>query len=98
HPDLPSFPTRRSSDLGLALEVERNAGEQFRLLLCGFKFGGRFFRERSANAFERIHVACCSFNREAARQQIVARVAWLYRHHVARSEEHTSELQSPCNL
>src|SRR5882724_8317059 len=53
---------------GLALEVERNAREQFRLLLCGFEFGGRFFREGSANAFERIHVPCCRFNREAARQ------------------------------
>src|SRR5207244_12000582 len=71
HPDLPSFPTRRSSDLihdSVRIDVERH------LDLRPAARGGRDADEV-----------------ELPQELVVSR-------HFARSEEHTSELQSPDHL
>src|SRR5205807_8784616 len=82
HRTLPSFPTRRSSDLyaqqrGQSVEGdEQDAGNDGASPVEGKPAPGlyRICRRRSAQAF-RIWIR-----------------SW------SRSEEHTSELQSPCNL
>src|SRR5688500_19292920 len=67
---LPSFPTRRSSDLSRVVELPNN-------------------RLASRSVDDRIGALVVL---EAARRYAAAPGA------AARSEEHTSELQSPCNL
>jgi hypothetical protein len=47
------------------------------LLLCDVEFVGGFFRQRSADAFERFHVADAGFNGKLARQEEIAGVTGL---------------------
>src|SRR5205807_6669017 len=92
----PSFPTRRSSDLGVALDDPL-----------------RNWRVNAARNEHRLHaclnvlvsVTKCVSGRSAAGSDDVAISAEAEAHtdlagnrSHGRSEEHTSELQSPCNL
>src|SRR5205807_7323505 len=82
-----SFPTRRSSDLKRALFVSKQlAFEQ----ACG---------DRSAVAFhERVRASGTQIVERASDQLLPRTGLTADEHSHIRSEEHTSELQSPCNL
>src|SRR5205807_8373700 len=89
HPDIHSFPTRRSSDLDAMpiadLDGALNNGHGRNVGLWTMKF--EFYligRELSSRRWMKLKLRCpfCIFDQ---------------RFHL-RSEEHTSELQSPCNL
>src|SRR5688500_19207510 len=79
---LHSFPTRRSSDLAAGVE---SAAQDARILLS-FVTGVELVRLPLLTELDDDHVR--RFD------QLVARRT----ERVPRSEEHTSELQSPCNL
>src|SRR5688500_19931271 len=74
HRDLPSFPTRRSSDL----LNEASGGPPFCVALR--VYSSRRVRPRSGEPLTK------------------TRPSFMSRSLTFRSEEHTSELQSPCNL
>src|SRR5205807_10089004 len=87
---LHSFPTRRSSDLSSAIETEI-----------------RRFRELDPIQIHRVYdgyTPMLASQKVSPRERIANRVACVGRlvpvkgQDVLRSEEHTSELQSPCNL
>src|SRR5205807_7983702 len=93
NPDLPSFPTRRSSDLMLV--YLQNLPET-RGLAANFAFppsdsGEKLFVSKGC--------AECHTGKRALevllKNQTLTEIAV---HMWNRSEEHTSELQSPCNL
>src|SRR5690606_41564395 len=91
HPDLPSFPTRRSSDLDVyrrlleKLEEARRAlGGQVFDVLGKLQFEGKPLRELLIEAI-----------RYGERPEVRARLEKAVE---SRSEEHTSELQSRENL
>src|SRR5205807_9174033 len=84
HLDLQSFPTRRSSDLGLHVEQRRE----------------RAHRRRSPEGTAREHAQDHSVDLEPRKRfaRIVREIGLDLFVLLRRSEEHTSELQSPCNL
>src|SRR5205807_10032719 len=82
HPKLHSSPTRRSSDLL-------------------FSSGGRLLRtwdtqELGLDPLDCAHLSAAEHLRFGRSPR--ARFDFLNQHRVLRSEEHTSELQSPCNF
>src|SRR5205807_9753249 len=89
---LHSFPTRRSSDLAPAAFRLR---ARCRELLSGCSRGcGRGFRQN------RVSCPDCKYNRTELPMRITVDIPDELARKVIgnRSEEHTSELQSPCNL
>src|SRR5699024_12337610 len=92
HHDLPSFPTRRSSDLLVERRKEQGAGTEFRR-----------FRRRAGGRAEFISYASLVRQKEVWFYHLYPRPSgkaapcarMLY---VMRSEEHTSELQSRFDL
>src|SRR5205807_8145074 len=76
HPDLHSFPTRRSSDLDRGRESGQLRG------------GRTHFHVFAAGSDQQYVHGFAALRRRAQHAEI----------QVHRSEEHTSELQSPCNL
>src|SRR5205807_7668332 len=86
HRDLPSFPTRRSSDLfGCGGQTQHDLPRR-RLLLRRLRR-----QQRPTIRHGPVEHRTCPFRRPAP----LGAVSQRERH---RSEEHTSELQSPCNL
>src|SRR5690606_40711702 len=89
HPDLPSFPTRRSSDLGAGASRRNRLGRVARAMRVADG-------EQSLDDLRvlgRDVVALAGIRREVDEELLV-----LGRQLVRRSEEHTSELQSRENL
>src|SRR5437763_8246209 len=78
--DLPSFPTRRSSDLGSGVASG---------------FGPIFFDSVSAPLSQEIYRRR---NPQTGRELVGGIAAIVFGVRIARSEEHTSELQSPMYL
>src|SRR5580704_3837570 len=62
---------------GLARELQRHTIEQLRLFVRGIQLRGGLFRERRADAFDRLQIAGIGFNGELARQKEIAGVAGL---------------------
>src|SRR5205807_9878136 len=97
HPHLSSFPTRRSSDLGSCFLHRRRVlrvRRRSRRLHLGFVL------PLPARAMPDQTVLACAMR---YRRATIARACLPPCHGVrhlssTRSEEHTSELQSPCNL
>src|SRR5207253_5641101 len=89
HPALPSFPTRRSSDLHHRLAVERYSA-------CSVSSGVRVATQPSRFEIRWTCVSTQMFCR-LLNDRISTRFAEHLRRH-ARSEEHTSELQSRGHL
>src|SRR5207237_4851884 len=90
--DLPSFPTRRSSDLALASEIAPVASSQARKVCSE---GSRAFRRETA---ARARCRSSLDPRRKASGDPESRAAAVMRLFKPRSEEHTSELQSHLNL
>src|SRR5205807_10082569 len=98
HRDLPSFPTRRSSDLNsrfyLFIRLERDE------IVADPSYGGVTRSENvivieiTLNAGRTLEVKKALYAGIASRLES----AGVRPDDVVRSEEHTSELQSPCNL
>src|SRR5205807_7732735 len=97
-PALHSFPTRRSSDLALrAYGV--TLGELYDAVArSNSAVGGRTIQKNNADYLVRA-VGWITSARDIE-DVVVKQVAGtpVYVKNLARSEEHTSELQSPCNL
>src|SRR5205807_8623612 len=94
---LPSFPTRRSSDLlGLLWAVRVTPAN------VQDKTGLRWLVEDWGPFLRRLRVlwADGAYLSESLAAWLQARFGWqlVVAHPPIRSEEHTSELQSPCNL
>src|SRR5205807_6271601 len=92
------FPTRRSSDLRGARPFEPLPDGDTRMGLAGQDPAQR---SRSAEAAGDCHepgllVKLAGANRRVGVREVGRRAH--HRHLESRSEEHTSELQSPCNL
>src|SRR5205807_5532733 len=87
--DLPSFPTRRSSDLVCALRL--------RELLTG-ELGLPAFVKTTGGKGLHIHVPLNARQDFDTVRGFARQAAELLAARNPRSEEHTSELQSPCNL
>src|SRR5205085_9862899 len=89
HHYFPSFPTRRSSDLGHAHSVEAWKDGALAGGLYGVAIGGAFFGE---SMFHEV--------RDASKVALLGLVERLrsQKFVLLRSEEHTSELQSQSNL
>src|SRR5207302_9285393 len=94
HPDLHSFPTRRSSDLGAAGELDVNTAPELREQLA------RLVNEGVRHIV--VDLAQVSFVDSTALSVLVSALKRLRQAdgdlELARSEEHTSELQSRENL
>src|SRR5699024_11740561 len=93
HLDLPSFPTRRSSDLGEKQEIGFETTEKWRLRLVGYPhlLGAQSKVEWQGKRYS-IEGEPRVYSSGSARTSHVS-----YRM-VRRSEEHTSELQSRFDL
>src|SRR5205807_9139589 len=94
HPDLPSFPTRRSSDLPSSIQkyyVERVQKQPF---ITGEASPYYLFHPHAPKRIAKIlpQVKLVVLLRNPIDR------AYSHYYHEVRSEEHTSELQSPCNL
>src|SRR5205807_3160550 len=87
HRDLPSFPTRRSSDLGL-----------LRPWSGRISFGGKVVDRMGAEKIVRLGLGMVPGPPGIFRDMTVTDNLRVGSFALARSEEHTSELQSPCNL
>src|SRR5205807_8838714 len=89
HPYLHSFPTRRSSDLGRGLVKSSS-----------WKITPRTGRNPTFAPASWIGVTARSMSRLSRRDSTTAAspILWPSSARSTRSEEHTSELQSPCNL
>src|SRR5205807_5492126 len=82
HLHLHSFPTRRSSDLGLRFVNPSKP----------------LMAELASHHHLKTRVFESSGCHRVARQEYGTRHGWFAALNALRSEEHTSELQSPCNL
>src|SRR5205807_8616853 len=91
HPTPPSFPTRRSSDLGRdsrePLEADRGQPPVK-------PSGPREYKAEPGDSLSKIVARHMGGNTKANREAFTKANPAL----LDRSEEHTSELQSPCNL
>src|SRR5205807_6882442 len=94
--DLHSFPTRRSSDLGR----RRKASPR------GTAVGHRATQQEPVGHHAHVsHLLLGQLFLSVVASKLLAERPWIYRvgnenlcRTAVRSEEHTSELQSPCNL
>src|SRR5205807_10444578 len=93
---LPSFPTRRSSDLGLAVSLPIFAWPEILKRDTTMDFLARGL-ERYAQP-EDLIVVNPWFLAPSFGWYYHGQVHWMTVPELSRSEEHTSELQSPCNL
>src|SRR5205807_6559321 len=93
---LHSFPTRRSSDLDVLHYVFVLAAEQAAHLLARARRKQQR-RERTRSQSDQEEGERDTESALLLRRLIIA-ITFIVGHRAPRSEEHTSELQSPCNL
>src|SRR5690606_39288805 len=89
---LPSFPTRRSSDLARVARAAPMGGDDFGLLFCGDQVRPLFFASSFSSSVWLFETAA------VWRSRSPLATAWTRGRAALRSEEHTSELQSRENL
>src|SRR5205807_10644009 len=95
HPHLHSFPTRRSSDLNPLVQIKSKEPASFARLSAVRNLERKNerhpvctldWRESTHPCGDRLKNSCSAVSRSVSPREEI------------RSEEHTSELQSPCNL